>query len=65
MNEFANGLDFSIYPNPSTGLINIDLQATGKNSVIQIISVSGQVVLEIQTRNDVETIDLRAFDKFT
>ena len=61
--EFANGLDISIYPNPSTGLINIDLQNAGKNSVIQIISVSGQVVLEIQTRNDVETIDLRAFDK--
>jgi PKD repeat protein len=63
VNEVENALDISVYPNPSAGLINIDLPNNGKNSLIQVISVSGQVILERQAHNDLEEIDLRSFEK--
>ena len=59
--QFSNDM-FSVYPNPSTGLIyinNID-----KNiEVIQVVSMTGSLVKECYIHNDNQKIDLGNLDK--
>jgi flagellar hook assembly protein FlgD len=52
--------DFNIYPNPSTGLLNIDFKNPGKECTLQIINEAGQVVYK-EKLSDL-TSGLRTFD---
>ena len=63
-NEFSfqlyNDGGMSIYPNPSTGLFNIDSKVDWKNSTIEIYTMLGQFVKKgsINIFDDVKKIDL-------
>ena len=52
---------FSIYPNPSNGLIYIDLDVTKEYDVF-VYNALGQLVLETAINNNAN-IDLSIFDK--
>lgn len=41
-------IDFDIYPNPSTGTLNIELQETTTDITIEVMNALGQVVLSQQ-----------------
>lgn len=47
--------NFQVYPNPSKGLMNVDLKET--NSLIQVITTNGEVILE-KRANGLTSIDL-------
>jgi hypothetical protein len=49
--------NMSIFPNPSTGLINIELFSK-EESVISVMNSMGKLILEINVRDGHETIDL-------
>jgi hypothetical protein len=50
-----------IYPNPTKGILNIDLLDQEESVIIQIISLSGVVVKELQTITSTQ-IDLSDLD---
>jgi hypothetical protein len=52
--------DFNVYPNPSTGLLNIDFKNSGKECTLQIINEAGQVVYKEKISDF--TSGLRTFD---
>ena len=52
---------FSIYPNPSNGLVYIDLDVTKEYDVF-VYNALGQLVLETAINNNAN-IDLSSFDK--
>jgi hypothetical protein len=45
MNEFVDNTKFSIYPNPATELLNIELEAINENATISIMNALGEVIL--------------------
>ncbi|MDX5347325.1 MAG: T9SS type A sorting domain-containing protein [Hymenobacteraceae bacterium] len=55
--------DFSVYPNPSKGLFNIELNTTsGTNTTLEVVNMLGQVLehkqLENQDQNSTLQLDL-------
>ena len=48
---------FSIYPNPTTGRLNINLGKRAKNISLEIVNVTGQVIFANQTK-EAELIDI-------
>jgi hypothetical protein len=52
--------DINVYPNPSTGLLNIDFKNSGKGCILQIINEAGQVVYKEKISDF--TAGLRTFD---
>ena len=45
IDEFADNVDVNIYPNPSTGIFNVDLQSTISSKInIMVISATGRVI---------------------
>ncbi len=52
-NELEN-VSFSVYPNPATSVISVN---TNKNGLVQIISLTGEVLLEEYTENNL-TMDI-------
>jgi hypothetical protein len=47
----ANGNTVSIYPNPTKGLVNIDLYATkSQNTTVKVLDMSGRIVKQLQAQ---------------
>lgn len=47
----ANGNTVSIYPNPTKGLVNIDLYATkAQNTTVKVLDMSGRIVKQLQAQ---------------
>jgi hypothetical protein len=54
---------FSIYPNPTTGHLNIDLGKRAKNISLEIVTVTGQVIFANQTKEaELMNIDISHLD---
>jgi hypothetical protein len=50
----ANGNTVSIYPNPTTDILNIDLYAqTAQNTTVKLLDMSGRVIKQIQAKSAV------------
>jgi hypothetical protein len=50
----ANGSTVSIYPNPTTDILNIDLYAaTAQNTTVKLLDMSGRVIKQIQAKSAV------------
>jgi hypothetical protein len=47
-----------IYPNPTTGIITIELSQTAKESVLAIININGQELLKHQLKANKTQIDI-------
>ena len=62
VDEINQGKAFIVYPNPSSGVFRIKLDATVNDAKISIINTTGQTMLEKETGND-EIIDLSGFSK--
>lgn len=62
--ENRNPISISIYPNPSTGLFNVDLDDVGPIS-LSLFSLKGQVLqtIEYQDYEDSIMLDLSNFSK--
>jgi hypothetical protein len=54
-NTFSNELQ--IYPNPTTGLINLSLQRSYRNATIEISNTNGQTVYN-QNYNELKDLNL-------
>lgn len=49
----ANGSTVSVYPNPTKGMVNIDLYTSrAQNTTIKLLDMSGRVVKQIQARSE-------------
>jgi len=53
--------NFSVYPNPTSGLFTIEL-AGGKNTSYQITDIIGKVILKGTLKNKRTTLDLSAYE---
>ncbi|MBK9482453.1 MAG: T9SS type A sorting domain-containing protein [Bacteroidetes bacterium] len=50
----ANGSTVSIYPNPTTDILNIDLYATSaQNTTVKLLDMSGRVIRQVQAKSAV------------
>ncbi|MBK9300698.1 MAG: T9SS type A sorting domain-containing protein [Bacteroidetes bacterium] len=50
----ANGSTVSIYPNPTTDILNIDLYATAaQNTTVKLLDMSGRVIRQVQAKSSV------------
>jgi hypothetical protein len=58
INENSKIISFSIYPNPGSGLFNIEVPPSIKNSVIEIYNSLGASVFKQSTSNQQNIIDL-------
>lgn len=60
-----NKIDFEaethIYPNPSTGIVNISIPSVDEISTIKVVSVSGRTLLQTETNDELSQIDLSSF----
>jgi len=56
INESANNLGLSLYPNPNNGIFTLNIKA--KNVLVKIMNTTGQVVLTKNNVNTNEQIDL-------
>ena len=55
---------WSVYPNPTTDLLNIEnLDQSVESASVDIVSVEGRTVLTKQTRNSLTTLDLSNLDR--
>lgn len=54
----VNAIDFSVYPNPSTGLVNINLHGTAKASV-EVYNALGSLVTKTSSFEGKTVLDLR------
>jgi hypothetical protein len=55
---------FEVYPNPSTGIINLKLNGkSSENSMISIFDVSGRKVFEEEVTSSNSSLDLSALTK--
>ena len=61
--ENSNEVSISVFPNPSTGIFNIEFTEYNyiQNHKITIVSALGEVVFSSQTTQQVETFDLNYF----
>ena len=60
--EKQNKQEISIYPNPSTGSINIEIQADCLNEMLRIYNVYGQLIHDESLNNLKTTIDLTSLN---
>jgi len=54
--ELANAM--KVYPNPSTGIVNIEIPSSNKNTEATITNNSGQVVRKLNLQNQLNNLDL-------
>ncbi|MCP4437674.1 MAG: T9SS type A sorting domain-containing protein [Aureispira sp.] len=57
--ETVSGID--VYPNPTTGLLNVNCKET--NAIIQILNINGQRLEQFQTTEKQSTLNLSAYPK--
>lgn len=55
-------LDFNIYPNPTTGELNITFATTVSNGTIQVIDATGRLLMERNIQNSQLSLDLSGFE---
>ena len=49
----SNGSSVSVYPNPSQGVVNIDLYTVkAQNTLIKVLDMSGRIVKQIEARSE-------------
>lgn len=64
VNEMKNRIDFKIYPNPSTGIVNIGIvQVSMNKSTIEILDVLGRTCLTSEMVNGQFSLDLSDYSK--
>jgi uncharacterized protein (TIGR02145 family) len=62
--ENNNDLGLNIFPNPSTGLINLNFDESAENCRIEVLNSFGQVILSKDINNQIQaTLDLTKFAK--
>ncbi len=52
--------EFSIYPNPNSGLLNI---RSNESSMVRIISITGKEVLKFEMQAGRKQVDFQLFEK--
>lgn len=60
INEFQHR-DLKVYPNPSTGIFNLDLSTINGSGVLEVFAISGRRILSKQVTTADRTIDLTGF----
>lgn len=64
--EGFSTLDFNIYPNPTNGFINIELNSAESNTTLQIIDVVGKIVMTEEFNNSgLKSIDVSSLPSGT
>jgi spore coat protein CotH len=59
-----NPISITIYPNPSTGVVNVEREGkAGKDVMLTVTNMSGQVLQHQQMKDYYETLDLSNFSK--
>ena len=56
--EEAKQTSFSLYPNPSDGLINVELDANGTTSTYRVLDITGKVVASNRLEAGLQSVDL-------
>ena len=59
----ANALGLSVYPNPSNGIINYNLESANVESNIRVTSIGGQLIYQETVRSNAGTIDISGISK--
>lgn len=59
--EFSDGTQ--IYPNPTNGIVNISIPFTTENTVIKVITSTGEVIVEKSVNSNTTIFDLSKFAK--
>lgn len=62
VNELSNNHSLQLYPNPSTGLVNIKFDNIESVKSVEVLDVMGRVLVSIK-ESDVQQIDLSALSK--
>jgi hypothetical protein len=60
MDEKVAVSGISLYPNPTTGLVNLNLTSLKADATIQIVNAIGQVVYMTEKVNGIISVDLSA-----
>ena len=55
--------EFRMYPNPSNGLVNIELQKTVQGDKVEVLNLHGQVVFRMPVENEKIKLDLTYQEK--
>ena len=55
--------EVGIYPNPSSGAIIVDLRQGSTQNQIEVFSMDGKRIIDIETQNDSERLDLSSYGK--
>ena len=64
VNEFINSyLSFTIYPNPTNSILNIDLEFLNSSSQIIISDITGKIIISQMIENHFTTIDVSKYKK--
>lgn len=56
-NQYNNEIDFNIYPNPTKGIFNVQVENTD-NSIIEVINVLGKTILIETVSENITNFDL-------
>jgi hypothetical protein len=57
--------EIKVYPNPTKGLLKIQIPNIESKPILYIISIDGKVLSKIQLRNNFENIDITSYQKGT
>lgn len=60
--EESDNLNVNLYPNPSTGLVNVNISNINEVSTIKVISVTGRTLLKTQSTEEITEIDLTQYE---
>jgi hypothetical protein len=60
--EFLDKEEIGVYPNPSSGIINV---MNAKGSTVMVVNVLGEIISTINNASDLESIDLSSFGNGT
>jgi hypothetical protein len=55
INDMSSGNSFTIYPNPSTGLLNITFAEKATDTKLEVLNSCGQVLLSKDINNITQT----------
>lgn len=55
--------EFRMYPNPSTGIVNIELNGMSEGDVIEVVNLHGQFVMKEEAANEKVSLDFTEMGK--
>jgi hypothetical protein len=61
IDELSDNL--KIYPNPSTGFVNIEMPSSAKNTGATVFNSGGQIVRTLKLQNQINNVDLSDLSK--